>query len=53
MLAVSEPGVPGVLEQPQSTGAAGRENRGDDKEREEPLQGWTSGPLDKPKLLIR
>lgn len=50
MLAASEQGV---LEQPQSTGAAGGETRGDDKGREEPLHEWTSGPSDKPKLLIR
>lgn len=53
MLVASERGEPGVLEQLQSTGAAGGETRGDDKGREEPLQGWTSGPLDKPKLLKR
>lgn len=50
MLVAPEPGEPGVLEQPQPTGG---ETRGDDKRREERLQGRTSGPLDKTKLLIR
>lgn len=39
--------------EPKSPGAAGGETRGDDSGREETLQGGTSGPSYKTKLLIR